>query len=325
LVGLKSTGYIDSFSSTTSDPSWITLEELRSKTIDKINASFYLPYDTYKIGLVFSEVTIEGNNAHVVLEENATVTFKDPTILPIKFSKIIHELLLREDPKGWHVINDIYQDVITMQIENRSESEIFSTIEKNVLSQSKDLDIPISLPIYDQPTNFVNLTYNRAAAVNYANEWAEDVNDAYWEELDEYGNSNDCTNFVSQAVYAGTNQVMSTPNDYYKWYFDAYTKTGSYAWINVGGFYDFLTSNTGRGPIGYSTGSYMCYLSGGDVIVMQKTFGVWKHAVMVTSLTGSCHDHTKIQVASHSVFGFYNLAYFSPSYFFALNITGYNN
>ncbi|MGV8050074.1 MAG: amidase domain-containing protein [Anaerolineaceae bacterium] len=321
FVGLKDIKYIGNFTSTEkSDPSWIELEELRSRTIEKINSSFYLPYDVYEIDLSFSEVTIDGYSAYVFLEENAIVTFKDTTILPLEFSRINHELLLMEDETGWKISNDMYQDIITMQIENRSEKEIFSTIEGNIVNQKRDSEIPSPQPVETPPTNFINLTYNRTAVVNYANTWKNGVNPSFWQE------SQDCTNFVSQAVYAGTNQVMSTPNDYYnKWYFDSYTKTGSFPWINVGGFYSFLTSNTGRGPVGYSSGSYMCYLSGGDVVVMQYTSGGWRHAVLVTSLTGSCHDYTKIQVASHTPFGSYNLAYFSPSNFFALNITGYNN
>lgn len=252
--------------------------------------------------------------------EHGLVTFKDPAILPIEFAEISHRLLLIEDGTGWWISYDAYQDIFTMQIEGRSENEIFSIIEGNIINQKRGVEFPSPKEHIATPSNFINFTYNRTAAVNYANTWKNGINPNYWQE------SQDCTNFVSQSVYAGTNQVMSTPNDYYnKWYFDSYTKTGSYPWINVGGFYNFLTTNTGRGPVGYNSGSYMCYLGGGDVVVMQYTSGGWRHAVLVTSLTGSCHDYTKIQVASHSPFGSYNLAYFSPSNFFALNITGYNN
>jgi len=321
LIGLKDENYINSFiSNDQSDPSWIQLEGLRSKTIGKINSSFYLPYEEYEIDLSFSEISIDGSSATVFLNENGLVTFKDPTILPVELSEISHKMLLIDDGTGWRIINDNYQDAFTFQIEGRSEDEIFSTIEGNSVNQKREVEIFPPQDYTAPPSNFINLTYNRTAAVNYANTWKNGVNPSFWQE------SQDCTNFVSQAVYAGTNQVMSTPNDYYnKWYFDSYTKSGSFPWINVGGFYSFLTSNTGRGPIGYSSGSYLCYLSGGDVVVMQYTSGGWRHAVLVTALTGSCHDYTKIQVASHSPFGSYNLAYFSPSNFFALNITGYNN
>jgi hypothetical protein len=321
LIGLKDENYIDGFiSNEHSNPSWIELEGLRAKTIGKINSSFNLPYEEYEVDLSFSEINVDGSSAIVFLIEHGLVTFKDPAILPIEFAEISHKLLLIEDGTGWWISYDAYQDIFTMQIEGRSENEIFSTIEGNIINQKRGVEFPSPKEHIATPLNFINFTYNRTAAVNYANTWKNGINPNHWQE------SQDCTNFVSQSVYAGTNQVMSTPNDYYnKWYFDSYTKTGSYPWINVGGFYNFLTTNTGRGPVGYNSGSYMCYLGGGDVVVMQYTSGGWRHAVLVTSLTGSCHDYTKIQVASHSPFGSYNLAYFSPSNFFTSNITGYNN
>jgi hypothetical protein len=256
----------------------------------------------------------------VVLEENTTISFTDPTVLPLEFSNIRHELFLQKEITDWKIANDVYEDIITVQIEGRTESEIIKTIENNIVNQSKSSYTSEISSTKNSTDTILTNTYNRTAAVSYANTWKNGVNPNFWQE------SQDCTNFVSQSVYAGTNHVMSTPNDYYnKWYFDAYTKTGSYPWINVGGFYSFITSNSGRGPVGYSSGSYMCYLTGGDAIVMQYTSGGWRHAVLVKSITDSCHDYTKIQVASHTPFGSYNLAFFSPSNFYAINITGYNN
>jgi len=320
FTGLKPSNSIEKYFSSKANASWKALEELKIKTIGKINSSFNLSYDKFDVKLSCLEISIEGNSAHVVLEENTTITFTDPAILPLEFSKIKHELFLQKDVTNWKITNDVYEDIIIVQIEGRTESEIFDTIENNIVSQKKTPDSSETSPTKNSTDAVFASTYNRTAAVSYANTWKNGVNPNYWQE------TQDCTNFVSQAVYAGTNQVMSAPTDYYNnWYFDAYTKTGSFPWINVGGFYSFITSNSSRGPVGYSSGSYLCYLSGGDAVVMQYTSGGWRHAVLVTSITGSCHDYTKIQVASHTPFGSYNLAFFSPSNFYALNITGYNN
>ena len=92
LIGLKDENYINSFiSNDQSVPSWIQLEGLRSKTIGKINSSFYLPYEEYEIDLSFSEISIDGSSATVFLNENGLVTFKDPTILPVELSEISHK------------------------------------------------------------------------------------------------------------------------------------------------------------------------------------------------------------------------------------------
>ena len=80
----------------------------------------------------------------------------------------------------------------------------------------------------------------------------------------------DCANFVSQAIFAGTNGSMSPvpvppsklPEFDQRWYrYSLYnTYYGSGAWVRVGGqngesgLMTFLINNTGPGPYGYSGG-----------------------------------------------------------------------
>ncbi|KLU63103.1 putative amidase domain protein [Peptococcaceae bacterium CEB3] len=66
---------------------------------------------------------------------------------------------------------------------------------------------------------------NRQAVVNYAEKYALNYNPAY------PSYSADCTNFASQAVYAGGVPATTT------WY------SGSYDWVNVGGFHDYMINN----------------------------------------------------------------------------------
>lgn len=63
-----------------------------------------------------------------------------------------------------------------------------------------------------------NSGYDRDAAVSYANDWAEDANPKYTNYIDQGG---DCTNFVSQCLYAGGMSKSST------W------KPNSSAWIDA--------------------------------------------------------------------------------------------
>lgn len=313
---------IDLVVSNSADLSWRELERKRSLTLKYIGEKFYLPYNKYDIGLTIEKVIFEDGVWFVKVLENSIITFKDTSIEPVEFVDIQHEIKIQYENGNFKIINDSYSDIITMQIEGSSDAEILAAIDQNSFNQYLILDNN-KLGEINRRQNMVSAnSYNRSAAVNYANTWKNSTNTQKF-----FRENPDCTNFVSQAVYQGTNNVMSVPDNYStKWYYDAYTRTGSYAWVNVGGFYNFLTSNSGRGPLGYSSGSYFCYLAPGDVVVMKYSdSGAWRHAVLVTSITGSCQDYTKIQVASHDPNGSYNLAYFSPSTFYALNITGYND
>ena len=56
--------------------------------------------------------------------------------------------------------------------------------------------------------------YDRAAAVNYAHQWAHGRNPAYYN-FDGIGG--DCTSFASQCLYAGAGVMNFTPT--YGWYY----------------------------------------------------------------------------------------------------------
>lgn len=83
--------------------------------------------------------------------------------------------------------------------------------------------------------------YDRNSAVAYARKWALSRNDKYYN-YDNIGG--DCTNFVSQSLYAsGMKMNYSELGWYYK---DANTKTPS--WTGVDFLYKFLLNNKGLGP-----------------------------------------------------------------------------
>ena len=62
--------------------------------------------------------------------------------------------------------------------------------------------------------NLSIINYNRSDAVKYALKWAFSRNPDY---LDFHGLGGDCTNFVSQCIYAGCQVMNYTP--VYGWYY----------------------------------------------------------------------------------------------------------
>ena len=75
--------------------------------------------------------------------------------------------------------------------------------------------------------------YDRTAAVSYLMQWVARRNPD-WAAYDDYGGN--CINFASQTLYAGGIPMT------YDWYW-AGEEDYSYAWINVGGFTDWVTSD----------------------------------------------------------------------------------
>ncbi|MCR1934737.1 amidase domain-containing protein [Clostridium tepidum] len=107
--------------------------------------------------------------------------------------------------------------------------------------------------------------YSASSAVQYAKKWAYSRNPNH----KDWG-SNDCTNFVSQAVHAGGIPSSST------WY------SGSNAWIRVINFYSYMRNNRYTFGGDYSSNSRL-----GDVIQLYNKNKVnWTHSVIITGSTG---------------------------------------
>ena len=86
------------------------------------------------------------------------------------------------------------------------------------------------------------IPYNRNAAVDYARIWALGRNPSYYN-FDDVGG--DCTNFVSQCIYAGA-QAMNYTSVLGWYYRSSYDRTAS--WSGVEYLYKFLVNNMGLGP-----------------------------------------------------------------------------
>ncbi len=86
--------------------------------------------------------------------------------------------------------------------------------------------------------------YNRTRAREYAEKWAYSRNPLFQNYA---GIGGDCTNFVSQAVFAGG--CIMNPEPVFGWYYSSDSDRAP-AWTGVSFFYDFLTRNMGVGPFG---------------------------------------------------------------------------
>lgn len=130
--------------------------------------------------------------------------------------------------------------------------------------------------------------YDRAKAVAYAKRWALSRNPAY---LDYQGLGGDCTNFVSQCLYAGCGVMNYTP--VYGWYYkDGNRRTAS--WTGVQYLYHFLMNNRSEGPWARVVERDAVRL--GDVVQLGFRGTPFTHTALVVGL-----EDGEIYVAAHTL------------------------
>ena len=123
----------------------------------------------------------------------------------------------------------------------------------------------------------VTKEFNRDRALEYARRWALSRNPLYY---DYTGIGGNCTNFVSQCVYAGSCTMNYTP--VYGWYYlSAGERTAS--WTGVEYFYNFMTGNAGVGP--FAREITQEEVAPADVIQLGRVEGGYYHTLLATAVT----------------------------------------
>ncbi len=118
--------------------------------------------------------------------------------------------------------------------------------------------------------------YNRRAAVSYALKWAFARNPRFYDFTDIGG---DCTNFISQCLYAGCGVMNYSQTD--GWYYIS-TDDRSPSWTGVVFLREFLLSNDGAGVYGET--AELSDLSAGDVIQLADSDGRLYHSLIISAI-----------------------------------------
>ena len=135
--------------------------------------------------------------------------------------------------------------------------------------------------------------YNREKVYEYAEKWAYGRNPKYYN-FNPVGG--DCTNFVSQCIYAGCRQMnYNIDNGWY--YINGNNKSPS--WTGVEFLYKFLLSNKGVGPKGNET--TIENLQIGDVIQLSFNGTIFSHSVIVVQ-NGTNTTNTLIATHTYDAF-----------------------
>lgn len=137
----------------------------------------------------------------------------------------------------------------------------------------------------------IDINYSRYAAVSYALRWAYSRNPCFYDFQDIGG---DCTNFVSQSLYAGCGEMNFAPDG---WYF-INTNDRAPAWTGVDFLRQFLLTNTGAGV--YGELSELDGLAAGDIIQLANPSGRFYHSLFVSFIERPAVPEN-IYVCAHSI------------------------
>ncbi len=141
----------------------------------------------------------------------------------------------------------------------------------------------------------IELPYNRMRAVEYAKKWALSRNPLF---ADFTGIGGNCTNFVSQCVFAGCGIMNYTPT--FGWYYRSVDDRAP-AWTGVREFFSFLTgapdfasANGGVGPFATDARTAR-QIEVGDVVQLANENGTFYHTLIISGFTDN-----DILVCAHS-------------------------
>ncbi len=135
------------------------------------------------------------------------------------------------------------------------------------------------------------IQYNRQNAIEYAKKWAYLRNPNYYN-FDSIGG--DCTNFVSQCLYAGST-VMNYTKDTGWYYINGNNKSPS--WTGVEFLYKFLISNQGIGPYGKEIKQNEVEL--GDIAQLSFDGHKFGHTLIIVKISNR-FSLVGIKIASHT-------------------------
>lgn len=133
--------------------------------------------------------------------------------------------------------------------------------------------------------------YNRLEAIHYAHTWSYSRNPKY---LDFSNLGGDCTNFISQCIYAGSH-IMNYSSVYGWYYITSYNRSAS--WTGARFLYKFLTTNQGVGP--FASEVPMSEIIPGDVIQFSTADGRIYHSLFVVEVRSPV-TYSNILIATHT-------------------------
>ena len=287
--------------------------------------------------------TVDGVNIEVLMSSKHNYNIS-PTV-ESGIGNVYYKFYLKELNNGFYEIKDVETDdynylCFNEMIDNYETSENTNVYALNTLNEeqiieeliedeleftkyAKNMEHNFEEEMIEEPVvapYALTVTYNNMLGRNYAQRFAEASESSRWFYTVDGLDGGDCTNFVSQCVWAGyggyvegSTSATATQNNIrnqYRmtssWY--GGTGGGSPAWESVQGFWNYMTTNTGYGPkaTGYNNGYVYTNIAPltinyGDVLQFNSSgSGDYAHSVYVTYTSSATDQYSEILVSAHT-------------------------
>lgn len=216
---------------------WVKKEKDKRDVELYVAKLFNLKYASYKYTLDYDSIEVKKNKAIVQLRESHQVVFEAIAPEISKLSNLPHTLTLRYKKGAWVIYKDEYQDELSQNLDRTNKDKIKQQVDENYNENLRETISTIT-------PSLIARGYSRTAALTYAQTHYsyETKNPAYFNMYWRNGYNGDCTNFMSQIIYAGAPK-MNSASWYYKNKGTSNTSddTWSYSWAGVPDLYNFLT------------------------------------------------------------------------------------
>ncbi|RXI44924.1 hypothetical protein DP145_11645 [Clostridium tetani] len=236
----------------------------------------------YKIYTEINDVDINGNIIYINVIYGEDLILKSSSDIVQKIRNQEHKILAKNVGSKLVIIHDYYNDELADEMflvsdrefkTNKKVKSINKKLEKKTLEINKNIK-KIDKLVKQYKRNLHNTLqinniqerkypgYDGIAAAKYAVKYAINYNPEY---QDYNGRGGDCTNFISQCIYAGG---IPTDNVWYK---------DSHAWIRVVELRSWLLKK------GYARElTVQDNAKEGDLIQLRNSGGYWYHSLIVT-------------------------------------------
>lgn len=278
---------------------WVNKEKDK-REIELYNASLFdLKYLSYIYTLNYDSIEIKNNKATVQLRENHAVVFESIAPDVSELFNLQHIFTLHNKKGEWVIYKDEYQDELSEELTQLNKEEIKKIVDRNYIDDvNQRSQKPNAANVLTSPLTIVPMlathAYSAAKATAYADAHVVNgctpagcnYNTTYYASL-----SQDCADFVSQALYAGEGKSppdtsgMTTVNrnSMSDWYYDYPTKTGSAPWVGVRAQYDFIRLNLGGSKIGpYGVIVAFAGATAGDPVYISQSASFDHEGIIIT-------------------------------------------
>lgn len=261
--------------------------------LEVIDKEYYLTYNS---------INIDDNYCNIKVNLFETLQYNDsnePTYISTN-----HDIELEFINGRYYINNDISDDEIDTEVRDKIDIDEYVNMDKQCIKEEKFEELNQKIKFESNNLNISNIkstlstkstskSFDRNKMYNYA---AANWNSrpSNWGNFDGYGG--DCTNFISQILYAGGAPMDTTGN--LTWYYYSMSNRAP-AWTSVQYLYNYLINNDYIGPQGYTSSGYVYTAQKGDIIQVDFTKdGTYEHSLCIVQHSAGTTTSTK--VAAHS-------------------------